>query len=86
MFFILPADPAPTTMKSYFGNRLSVVVSTGLDSGSNTSYWKKAMAATSTGMKTDGLAAAAAPTPTRGAAIEVMAAKDKTNANKISRY
>lgn len=43
----------------------------GLDSGSNSSYWKYAIAATSTGRKTPKFEAAAAPSPTRGAASEL---------------
>lgn len=53
----------------------------GLDSGSRSSYWKKAMAATSAGIKIEGLLAAAAPTPTRGAAIELIAAKRNEDYN-----
>lgn len=56
-------------------------MSTGLDSGSNNSYWKKAIAATKTGMNTEGLAAAAAPTPTKGAAMEVIAENKQTAIN-----
>jgi hypothetical protein len=73
----VPADPAPTTMKSYLSSNSSVEMSIGLDSGSRRSYWKYAIAAANAGMKTAKLDAAEAPNPKRGAARVLMITRTK---------